>query len=194
MKLIVGLGNPGPRYTKTRHNLGCRVVETLARNLRARWKQDKNLKSRFTEIECQNQQGVLAVPESFMNESGKPLELLLRHFEINFKNDLLVVVDDAALPFGRLRLRAEGSDGGHKGLRSIQEVLRSSGYARLRVGIRPPEPVREPLEEYVLRPFTPKEEKKLKEVLDRAARACQLWISKPVAEAMNWTNPPPEVP
>ena len=194
MKLIVGLGNPGPRYEKTRHNLGRRVVEALARDLRARWKQDKSLKSSFAEIECHPQQGILAVPGSFMNESGRPLELLLRHFEINFKDDLLVVVDDAALPFGRLRLRAEGSDGGHKGLRSIQEVLKSSSYARLRVGIQPPEPVREPLEEYVLSPFDPKEEKKLKEVLDRAAQACRLWISRPVEEAMNWTNPPPEAP
>lgn len=194
MKLIVGLGNPGPRYEKTRHNLGRRAVEALAKDFRVRWKQDKSLKSRFAEIECQNQQGVLAVFDSFMNESGRPLELLLRHFEINFKDSLLVVVDDAALPFGRLRLRAEGSDGGHKGLRSIQEVLRSSSYARLRVGIQPPEPVREPLEEYVLRPFTSKEEKKLNEVLDRTVRACRLWISGPVGEAMNWTNPPPEVP
>lgn len=194
MKLIVGLGNPGPRYEKTRHNVGRRGVETLARNLRARWKQNKSLKSRFAEIDYCGQQGVLAVPDSFMNESGKPLELLLQHFEINFKEDLLVVVDDAALPFGRLRLRAEGSDGGHKGLRSIQEILKSSSYARLRVGIQPPGLVQEPLEEYVLSPFDSKEEKKLNEILDRAARACELWIARPVEEAMNWTNPPPEVP
>ena len=125
-----------------------------------------------------------------MNESGDPVKRLVEHFEIDFKSDLLVVVDDVALPFGKLRLRAEGSDGGHRGLRSIEEALGSQSYARLRIGIAPAESVKVPLEKYVLEPFRAEEEKELKKVLERGVEACRLWLSEPMERAMNFANNP----
>ncbi len=125
-----------------------------------------------------------------MNESGEAVRRLAGHFKIDFKSELLVVVDDAALPFGRLRLRARGSDGGHRGLRSIESALGSQDYARLRVGIAPAKPVEEPLEKYVLRSFKSEEERKLGEILRRGIESCKLWVTGPIERAMDQTNKP----
>lgn len=190
MKLILGLGNPGSRYSKTRHNVGRRVVETFAGDLGLRWKKSRDLAACWAETEWKGKPVILAYPDSFMNECGKPAERLLTHFGIKFEENFLATVDDAALPFGRLRLRAQGTDGGHRGLRSVQEAVKSLQYARLRVGIAPLKPTSEPLEEYVLNPFTAREEKSLERVLRHAVTACQLWISEPISRAMDRANQP----
>lgn len=193
MKLIVGLGNPGLRYVKTRHNVGRRLVETLAQISQGHWKQSSTLRSRWTEVRRGGISFLLAVPNSLMNESGEGIRRLAAHFGIDFKSDLLVVVDDAALPFGKLRLRASGQDGGHRGLKSVEKALGTQAYARLRMGIAPPHPVEESLERYVLEPFEPEEEKKLKKVIDRAIQSCNLWVRGPIERAMDWTNKPFDV-
>lgn len=190
MKLIVGLGNPGSRYAPTRHNVGRRVVETAARLSQASWKRSSALQAQWAEAAEDEVSFVLALVNSFMNESGGTVRRLAEHFNLDFKTDLLVVVDDAALPFGRLRLRASGQDGGHRGLRSIETALGSRAYARLRIGIGPERPVEQPLEDYVLEPFSREEEKELKEILSRAAESCRLWVTAPLARAMDWTNKP----
>ena len=190
MKLIVGLNNPGSRYAKTRHNIGGRVIEVLARKSKAHWKSSQSLKSHWTEVEESGISFVLALPDLFMNESGKAVRALVNHFGIDFKSDLLVVMDDAALPLGKLRLRASGTDGGHRGLRSIEEALGSRDYTRLRVGIAPSRPTEKPLEEYVLSPFEKEEEAKLKEILERAAAACHSWLTDPIEKALDRTNRP----
>ncbi len=190
MKLIVGLGNPGSRYAKTRHNIGRRAVEALASGLKVKWREGKNLKSQYTQIDQGEDSFILVVPNLFMNESGKAVRALVDHFEVNSDSDLLIITDDAALPLGRLRLRAKGTDGGHRGLRSIEKALGSRNYARLRIGIAPHSPARQSLEEYVLSPFKKEEEIRLKEILKRSVSACNLWLTQPMEKAMDWANQP----
>lgn len=190
MKLIVGLGNPGSAYSKTRHNIGRRVVESLARKCDAKWKEGKSLKSRWAEVGEKKDSFIFAIPNVFMNESGVAVRLLVDHFGIDFKSDLLIVVDDFALPFGKLRLRATGTDGGHRGLRSIEEALGNRSYARLRVGIGTSSDSERSLEAYVLSRFEEEEEEGLKDVIDRCVESCKLWVSGSVEKAMDRTNKP----
>lgn len=186
----MGLGNPGIAYQKTRHNAGRRLVETLTEGSKASWKETFSLRSRWAEVHQDRFSFLVACPELFMNESGEAVGRLVSHFKIDFKAELLVVVDDAALPLGRLRLRARGSDGGHRGLRSIESALGSQEYARLRVGIAPDKPVEEPLEKYVLRPFRSEEERKLKEILRAGIESCKLWVTGSIEKAIAQTNKP----
>ena len=188
MKLIVGLGNPDSRYLKTRHNVGRRVVDLLAARNKTGWTKNPSLRSRTAEITHLDQPVLLAIPEVYMNESGNSVGPLVGHFKINPQNDLLVVIDDAALPFGRLRLRASGQDGGHRGLRSVEQALGGQDYARLRIGIAQTEAVTESLEKYVLSPFSPAEEKILPRILDQAIESCFLWVKGPIQKAMDRTN------
>lgn len=192
MKLIIGLGNPEVRYVKTRHNIGRRVIEALARKFKVHWQEGKSFHSRWAEANQDKLSFLLAVPNLFMNESGRAVQSLVAHFKIDFRRDLLIVVDDAALPFGKLRLRASGTDGGHRGLRSVEEILGSRDYARLRVGIAPLEPVGVPLEEYVLSPFERAEEQALRSVLERCVESCRRWLAGSIEKAMDYTNKPSE--
>lgn len=125
-----------------------------------------------------------------MNESGRVLRKLVQHFKINPVSELLVVVDDVNLPFGRLRIRPGGSDGGHRGLRSIEAHLGTQDYGRLRIGIGPGNAINIPLEEYVLGSFTPEEEQRLAFLFQEAGRACLLWLSQPMEKVMNEVNKP----
>ena len=184
------MGNPGKQYAKTRHNLGRRVVEELAWAHQASWQLDRSFKARWAEIHSNNLSFLAATPDSYMNLSGESVHRLVTHFKINFKSDLLVVADDAVLPFGQLRLRGEGSDGGHRGLGSIEASLASQNYARLRIGIAPSTPSEKPLEEYVLEEFLPGEEKQIDPLLERAAHACFLWLAQPLEKVMNEVNQP----
>ena len=189
MKLIVGLGNPGDTYAHTRHNAGRLLVEYIAARESARFFKKKATPAFLAQTEWDKEEVLLAVPATFMNLSGEAVAPLLAHFKINPKKDLLAVVDDAALPFGRLRLRSRGSDGGHNGLKSIQQVIGSSDYARLRIGIAPGEDSEISLEEYVLSGFNAREKKVLPEILQKGYEACCLWATRPMAAAMNVINP-----
>ncbi len=201
MKLIVGLGNPGTRYTRTRHNVGRRLVETLASRLKASWKPHRALQARVAEVHPTRSSPeraraavkdglsfLAATPELFMNVSGEAVRLLVYHFKIDPPSDLLVVVDDVALSFGRLRLRASGQDGGHKGLRSVEAALGNQDYARLRIGIAPSRATGQTLEKYVLSVFRPDEEKELPAILERGIESCLLWLTAPIERAMDRTN------
>lgn len=190
MKLIVGLGNPGPAYTRTRHNIGRRIVESLARQEKIAWRERKSLHCHLAELPQKNGPYLLALLNSYMNESGRVVKLLVDHFEINFKSDLLIIADDVALPLGKLRLRARGSDGGHQGLRSIEQALGKQDYARLRVGIGAESPLEIPLEKYVLTSFESGEEGRLKKIIQRAVESCLRWVSEPITKAMDRTNKP----
>lgn len=187
-KLIVGLGNPGSRYLATRHNIGRRVLEALRKDCGAAWKKNKTLRAQWAQSEHQEFPLTLALPDCYMNESGGPVAALVSHFQINSQTDLLIVADDVVLPLGTLRLRAKGSDGGHRGLRSIEQALGSQNYARLRIGVGSSQMPLEPLEEYVLNPFTPQEAAGLPSVLEQALKACYLWVRGPMEQAMNRTN------
>ncbi|MFA5575434.1 MAG: aminoacyl-tRNA hydrolase [Brumimicrobium sp.] len=130
--LIVGLGNPGDKYENTRHNIGFKVVEALAEERDGTFETAKL--GDVANIKWKGRQLILLKPNTFMNLSGKAVNYYLQKERIDLKN-LLIVVDDLALPFGKLRLRGKGSDGGHNGLKDIQAKLNTNQYARLRFGV-----------------------------------------------------------
>lgn len=130
----MGLGNPGRDYAKTRHNAGFIVVDQLARRWRADWKSEKKFSARIARADLNGRQALLCKPQTFMNSSGEAVAAVVNFYRIALSR-LLVIVDDADLPLGQLRLRPNGSSGGHHGLESIEQHLGSRDYARLRVGI-----------------------------------------------------------
>ena len=185
MKLIMGLGNPGTNYAKTRHNAGFMMIDRLAKQLDAgsEKKQGKNL-VRTAGVGAERL--LLAKPQSYMNRSGDPLwELLL--FYKNGIEDLIIVHDDMDLPLGRIRFRSGGSAGGHRGLKSIAQRLGSEDYDRFKIGIgRPPE--RMPAEVYVLQAFSSEESLLLDGVLDKGAEGLLYWMREGSTLAMNRYN------
>jgi len=164
MKIIFGLGNPGRKYVSTRHNIGYRLIDVIARKTRTRLKKNTSCCSFYGQGKFKNSQFILAKPLVFMNENGKALRLLVRKFILK---DLLIVYDDIDLPLGSIRFRAKGGPGTHKGMKSCIELLGSSDFPRLRIGIRGDRGERD-LSEYVLEDFTREEEKVVEEVLDQA--------------------------
>ncbi|MFH1046372.1 MAG: aminoacyl-tRNA hydrolase [Candidatus Omnitrophota bacterium] len=188
MKIVVGLGNPGITYSATRHNVGFALIKYLARTekIKLREKAFHCLLGRGTIGQVQV---ILALPLTFMNLSGQALAALAKRYNIAL-TDVLVVCDDAALPLGAMRIRPSGSDGGHKGLRSIIEELGSSDFARLRIGIgQPPTDAHQkPLTEFVLGKFSKKETPVIEKTIKDAAEAILLWIKEGAAPVMNRFN------
>lgn len=192
MKLIVGLGNPGSGYSETRHNAGRMLVERIASRHSVKFIKKSSLKASLAFFDWDGESAAIAYPETFVNESGEALGRLAEHLKILPRKDLLIVVDDVALPFGALRLRAKGSSGGHNGLKSIEAALGTPEYARLRlgVGLSKDESVTGALlKEYVLAPFSRTEKAKIENFLDQGIEACRLWATQSVAAAMNAVNP-----
>jgi PTH1 family peptidyl-tRNA hydrolase len=186
--LIVGLGNPGRRYERTRHNLGFMAVERLYTILPG-----GTARSRFQADLIETRDGdkriVLAKPLTFMNESGTAVSQIARWYKVP-RDRLLVMYDELDLPFGTIRLRATGSAGGHNGVQSVIQHLQTQDFARLRLGIsRPRAGSTVP---YVLSQFTSEEQKALPEIVDRAAAAAMLWLREGVTVAMNEHNRRPE--
>jgi PTH1 family peptidyl-tRNA hydrolase len=183
--LIVGLGNPGPRYHDNRHNVGFMVVDALADDARIpiRRVEFRALVGRGT---LEKELVILAKPQTFMNDSGQAVAPLMRFYKI--PNDkLLVVHDDLDLPFGTLRLRPRGGAGGQRGMGSIMAKLDTQDFARLRVGIGRP-PGRMAPRDYVLHDFDPEEEAILPEVLDHAVDAIRRFVAAGIEQAMNDFN------
>lgn len=186
MKLIVGLGNPGPEYAGTRHNVGFDVVDRLA----ARFAPGATPRSRFSglavEADVGGERCMLLKPMTYMNLSGRPVQEATHFFKLEPSSGLLVIVDDLALPCGSIRLRPDGSSGGHNGLADIGLKLGSNYWARLRIGIDPPGRVRQ--SDYVLGKFSPDQQAPVEASLAEAARAAEAWVTKGLAEAMNRFN------
>lgn len=183
LRLVVGLGNPGERYARTRHNVGFRLVEHLAGNDGV-WKDFQGLGrvARWDSL-------ILAEPLTYMNESGRFVQVLA-HFHKIPPAEILVCFDDIALPLGRLRVRPSGSSGGQKGMLSIIQTLGTEELARLRVGVGP-QPAGWDSADFVLSRFSGAEEKLLPEVFERAADAVRLAAEQGVPAAMNRFNPAP---
>ncbi len=184
-KVVVGLGNPGSRYEKTRHNIGWLVLDRLADRIgsvgRARARDGAaSVRGRLEDDEL-----ILVKPTTYMNLSGTAVRKVLARERIPL-DDLLIVVDDMALPFGRLRMRERGSAGGHNGLRSIIGELGTEDFARLRVGIGAPP---RGAIEHVLADFAHAEQRDLDVVLDAAADAVEAWVRSGAAAAANRWNP-----
>jgi peptidyl-tRNA hydrolase, PTH1 family len=186
--LIVGLGNPGPRYAATRHNIGYAVVELLALRIGGRSLRFKSHRSRCEIVETRiaGVPVVLARPMSYMNESGGPLHATARFFKIPVER-IVVVHDDLDLPFGILRLKRGGGEGGHNGLRSTTAALGSNQYVRVRFGIGRP-PGRQDPADFVLREFGSAERKELAYLIDRAADATEAVVTDGLEAAQNEYN------
>jgi peptidyl-tRNA hydrolase, PTH1 family len=189
MKVIVGLGNPGPEYEHTRHNVGWWVLDHLAGVWRLdRWKKDGQALTVSGTVDGTRVR--LVKPLTYMNLSGAVLKPYLKRPGWKTNADLLVVVDEVAIPVGTFRIRATGSAGGHNGLKSVQAALNSQDYARLRVGIRPEDErrLRGDLADFVLDKFGRMDAKTVEELLPRIGEAVECWVKEGVETAMNRYN------
>ena len=185
MILFLGLGNPGRKYQKTRHNLGFRILHSLAKRLRVDLKQ-KRYKALLGRGTIGQRRIILARPLTFMNNSGITAVSLVKNLKILPEN-LVVICDDIDLPLGKMRIRRKGTSGGHRGLESLIQELGSSEFPRLRVGVgRPLEGV-DP-REYVLKNFTREENSVIREAIDKAEAALIFLVERGITRAMTKYN------
>lgn len=185
MKLIVGLGNPGKRYEGTRHNVGFLVVDWIAAQSKIAI-DSKHCGAVVGEGVLEGEKILLVKPQTYMNRSGEPVADLAREYGLG-SEDLVVINDDLDLPFGRIRIRPNGSAGGHRGLLSIAENLAGAPFERVRIGIgRPPEGM--DAAQYVLEPFDEFESKQLGQVVSRAAESVGCIVRDGIDRAMATYN------
>lgn len=185
MWLVVGLGNPGSKYAGTRHNAGFMVVQCLGK----RWDIEfdrRGCSSRLAETRRGRTKIFLALPQTFMNQSGQAVQSLLSTYKVKPEN-LLVIYDDLDLLLGEIRIRPHGSPGSHKGMRSIVEAIGTTMFPRIRLGIGPrPEAVE--AVDYVLSRFSEEEKPKIKEAVEKACQAVEMIVAGHLAETMNTFN------
>ncbi|HEX6052014.1 MAG TPA: aminoacyl-tRNA hydrolase [Gemmatimonadaceae bacterium] len=188
MKVILGLGNPGRNYEQTRHNVGWWVLDHLADVWRLDgWRRDGETLTIAGTVAGRPVR--LVKPQTYMNLSGQVLRPYLRRPAWSAASDLLVVVDEVALPLGTYRLRARGSAGGHNGLRDVERALGTQEYPRLRVGIKPDDPRRVGnLSDFVLSPFGKDERAVVLDLLPRVTDAIEIWLRDGIIKAMNTHN------
>jgi len=190
---VVGLGNPGREYTCSRHNVGFEFIKRLARRWNTRVRKRSHL-SKVAGVDRPEGKILLVMPQTFMNSSGRAVRSLADQGGIR-TGRMVVVYDDFDLPLGEIRVRREGSGGSHKGMGSIIEELGTRDIARIRIGIGPLPEEADPVE-YVLSPFTEKEQRQLADPLERAAEALEMILAGDVDAAMNRFNaasrPPPQ--
>ncbi|MCX8156149.1 MAG: aminoacyl-tRNA hydrolase [Verrucomicrobiae bacterium] len=191
--LVAGLGNPGAEYAQTRHNIGFMVADCLARRWGCAWEESRRLRARLARAVFAGQRGWLCQPLTFMNLSGEAVGAALEYYQVPLTR-LLVIVDDADLPLGVLRLRPEGSSGGHHGLESIQTRVGSTAFARLRVGIGRQAGQPRELASHVLSRFGAGEISVAEQAVERAASQVECWLTAGVQAAMNQFNGPLERP
>jgi len=193
VKMIAGLGNPGEAYVKTAHNVGFDVVDVIAQRLKIGWKNSSGFQARTAKTIYAGQQLMLVKPQTFMNLSGNSVAALLRYFG-GTPVDLTVISDDADLPLGRMRLRANGGSGGHRGLLSIMEQLGTEDFPRLRVGIGREDHQGDLASQVLAKLDEPRQNILLKSV-EAAADAALFLIEQGLNETMNrfngWSAEPP---
>jgi PTH1 family peptidyl-tRNA hydrolase len=178
---VVGLGNPGREYEKTRHNLGFMLVDLLAKQGQSLIKREE-CRSLVGRTEIENRTVDLAKPQTFMNLSGEAVSCLVKKDGRSIEK-MIVISDDLALPFGTIRVRPRGTHGGHNGLRSIIDCLGTQDFIRLRIGIQPEHPL-ENTKNYVLSSFSSTEFENVNKVLDESANAIRSIISEGIEKAM----------
>jgi len=184
--LIVGLGNPGAEYARTRHNAGFLVVERLAERWQASWNYEKKFNARLARAQCKDRRLLLCQPQTYMNSSGQTVGALMTFYQLPLTR-LLIVVDDADLPLGGIRLRPGGSSGGHHGLESIEQRLGTRDYARLRIGIGRQEAARQ-ITGHVLGKFNSTETGSVDTVLNAASEQVETWLEAGIQQAMSQFN------
>jgi PTH1 family peptidyl-tRNA hydrolase len=184
--LIVGLGNPGADYARTRHNAGFLVADRLAERWRASWTYEKKFSARLASVQQNERRTLLCEPQTHMNSSGEAVGAVVAFYRVPLTG-LLVVVDDADLPLGQIRLRPGGSSGGHHGLESIEQHLGTRDYARLRIGIGRLSGARE-ITGYVLGRFSSTEAALADRVLTVASDQAETWLEAGIQTAMSQFN------
>jgi len=184
--LIVGLGNPGADYAKTRHNAGFLLLEKLAAQWRTTWSNERKFQARVARREQGGRLVLLAEPQTFMNLSGESVGALMRFYQLPLAR-ILVAVDDADLPLGEIRMRPSGGAGGHHGLESVMQHLGSRDYARLRIGIGRKDQARQ-ITGHVLGKFSAAESGLLEQVLERAGSQLECWLDAGIQKAMSQFN------
>ncbi|WP_336084434.1 aminoacyl-tRNA hydrolase [Nocardia sp. SSK8] len=181
--LVVGLGNPGPEYERTRHNVGFLVADVLAERIGGRFAQHKKSGADLLQARLDGRQILLAKPRTYMNLSGRPVAALAKFFSVPV-GQVIVVHDELDLPFGTIKLKQGGGEGGHNGLRSISQALTTKDYLRTRIGIGRP-PGRQDPADYVLKPFAAPERKEVPVIVEQAADAVELLLKVGLEAAQN---------
>lgn len=184
--LIVGLGNPGPEYEHTRHNIGAMCCDVLAERARSKFGRHKRGNADVVETRIGQQRAVIAKPRSYMNTSGGPVKALADFYKVPLER-IVVLHDELDLPFANQRYKLGGGDNGHNGLKSVRASLGSGEYLRVRLGIGRP-PGRQDPADFVLRAFAPAERKELPTFLERAADGIEALITEGLAKAQNGWN------
>ena len=205
MKLIVGLGNPGSKYEKTRHNIGFMAVEKFLKDFeperKTEWENSVKFKSDIVELEWQPHHGslekvILAKPKTYMNNSGMAVSVISSQFSVH-SSDIWIIHDDIDLPLGTLRIRFGGGTAGHRGLESIIESLGTGEFWRFRMGIGKPQKISnfkfqisnsKGVEDYVLGSFIGQDRSKVKQLLVHTSKAIQLALEQDLHAAMNKCN------
>jgi len=183
---IIGLGNPGARYVKNRHNVGFMCVDAFAKTHNLSWKPDSKREADLAQGNLKGRKIFAAKPQTYMNLSGNAVRKILAYYQIPVEN-LLVIYDDTAIPFGKIRFRPSGSAGSHNGIESVLVELGTEDVSRLRVGIGEPPPQWD-LKDYVLANFTSDEDKQLVKIIDTCVDALSLWLAEGTEPAMNRYN------
>lgn len=190
MKLIIGLGNPGPEYAATRHNAGYMVVDKLARQLNAgAFTLEKKFQAEVTSVHTDGDKIILAKPTTFMNRSGEAVQALMQFYKID-PADTWIIYDDLDLPLGQIRIREEGGAGTHNGMKSITEYI-GQDFPRIRVGIESrgaSAPEQQDTSSFVLSPFRKEEKEQATEAIRKGAEALKAALQQGLKEAMNQYN------
>lgn len=188
MKLIVGLGNPGKKFEKTHHNTGFLILDEIRKNWKFRdFKYSKKFLAEISKGKFNGEKIILAKPQTFMNNSGKAVKLLIINYGLRIA-DLWVIHDDLDLPLGKIKISFSKGSGGHKGVQSIIDELKTKDFVRFRIGISPNSKMQLKTKNFVLEKFTKKEEKVLKEIIKRTCRGIEVTLRERVEKAMGYFN------
>lgn len=185
--MVVGLGNPGHEYQQTRHNVGFMVLDTMAERGDLDWKSSNRFEAQFAKGRVARQGTVLVKPQTYMNLSGRAVQPLANFYNVRVDH-IIAVHDDVDLELGRLRVKAGGGDGGHKGIRSMAQLLGSPAFYRVRFGIGRPE--RGDVSGFVLHAFDAEEAEQVEQQVERAAKAVGCLMTRGLKDAMNRFNGP----
>jgi len=185
MKLVAGLGNIGDKYCFTRHNAGFMAVDRFAVEKGLSFKEDKRLKCFMTKYKSGTDEFILIKPTTYMNLSGEAVQAVMNYYKIP-ASDVLVIYDDLSLDAGKMRFRANGSDGGHNGIKSVIKCVGTKDVARLKIGIGPQPPI--PSEAFVLQNFSNEQLEVLKPVIKKSVEAVEYYFANGISKAQNLYN------
>ncbi len=184
MKIVIGLGNPGNRYTKTRHNVGFAVIDKYINGCNVEFTK-KNRDSIISKYNVEGEEVIFVKPQLFMNLSGGPTKKIVEKYNCSL-SEILVILDDINIPLGKIRIREKGSSGGHNGLKSISNHLRTTCFSRLRIGVG--SSLQEDTKEFVLSRFAKEENDIIQRTLDKACEVINCWVSTDTRNCMSLFN------